>query len=346
MKKLLFIISIFIILFLPIFSFTNRQNFFIDNSSSNNNETILEEEKEEPTEINMLFLGDIMLGRYVETLSTNNHNYPFEKIDKNIFDNKDIVYCNFEGPITDPHYHTKDGSTVFSLPEYSVDILKQNNVNLVSLSNNHLQDHGRNGYLNTKKILSENNFDFFGSYFNEENLFIKKNINGKDIIFFGVNMINTPYESNLNKERTETLNELKLVREDNPNAFIIVFPHWGNEYKIRSNKIQQNLAHDLVDVGADLIIGDHPHVIQENEIYNGKIIFYSLGNFIFDQYFSVETQESIAVELKLNYNNKDDFDPKVSVNVIPLKSIKSQPQLIEEENKKEEFLSKYNLSNF
>ena len=77
---------------------------------------------------------------------------------------------------------------------------------------------------------------------------------------------------------------------------VIVNMHWGREYEHQYNKRQQEIAQALVDRGADMIIGHHPHVVQGMEIYHNKPIFYSLGNFIFDQYFSADTQEELAVE--------------------------------------------------
>jgi poly-gamma-glutamate synthesis protein (capsule biosynthesis protein) len=76
-----------------------------------------------------------------------------------------------------------------------------------------------------------------------------------------------------------------------------------------------------VDWGADVIIGHHPHVIQEMEVYKNRPIFYSLGNFVFDQYFSAETQEGLAI--KINFNSE-----KLSLSVWPLRSVKSQAQLM------------------
>ena len=82
--------------------------------------------------------------------------------------------------------------------------------------------------------------------------------------------------------------------------WVIVSIHWGEEYDQYVNTAQQNLAHALIDRGADAIVGHHPHVVQGVEVYKNKPIFYSLGNFIFDQYFSVETQQGLAVSLEFS----------------------------------------------
>jgi len=71
---------------------------------------------------------------------------------------------------------------------------------------------------------------------------------------------------------------------------VIVSFHFGDEYKKYSNRFQQDAAHAAIDAGASLVIGHHPHVVEETEIYRNKLIIYSLGNFVFDQFFSKETK--------------------------------------------------------
>jgi poly-gamma-glutamate synthesis protein (capsule biosynthesis protein) len=71
--------------------------------------------------------------------------------------------------------------------------------------------------------------------------------------------------------------------------FLIVSYHFGNEYQATSTLRQKTLAHLAIDSGADAVVGSHPHVVQELETYHGKPIAYSLGNFVFDQYFSTST---------------------------------------------------------
>ncbi|HFC36337.1 MAG TPA: hypothetical protein ENJ49_01525, partial [Candidatus Moranbacteria bacterium] len=93
--------------------------------------------------------------------------------------------------------------------------------------------------------------------------------------------------------------------------FIVVYSHWGREYKLVNSERQQKLAHQFIDAGADLIIGAHPHVVQPIEIYKNKAIFYSLGNFVFDQYFSDNVRSILGVGVLLE--NK-----KIKFTLIPL----------------------------
>ncbi len=78
---------------------------------------------------------------------------------------------------------------------------------------------------------------------------------------------------------------------------VIVWPHWGVEYTAGPSQTQQTLAHDAIDLGADLVIGNHPHWAQAMEVYKGKPIWYALGNFTFDQTWSEPTMEGISLEL-------------------------------------------------
>jgi poly-gamma-glutamate synthesis protein (capsule biosynthesis protein) len=114
---------------------------------------------------------------------------------------------------------------------------------------------------------------------------------------------------------------------------VIVEMHWGTEYEHQFSRRQQEIARKLVDNGADIIIGHHPHVVQGMEIYGNKPIFYSLGNFIFDQYFSPDTQEELGVKITWQKN-------EIAIELIPLFSTGSRLQIMETE-KKETFLNRF-----
>ncbi|MCK4554656.1 CapA family protein, partial [Candidatus Parcubacteria bacterium] len=129
--------------------------------------------------------------------------------------------------------------------------------------------------------------------------------------------------SKLNTAKAEkVINDLASTTD-----LVIVNMHWGTEYKHQFNKLQQETAHTLIDAGADIIIGHHPHVVQDIEVYQGKPIFYSLGNFVFDQYFSQDTQEGLAIGVSINDEKTDFF-------LYPLKSKLSQVELMVGEEKK------------
>ena len=123
---------------------------------------------------------------------------------------------------------------------------------------------------------------------------------------------------------------VELIKETRKKVdYLIVSIHWGVEYSHKANqKMQVEPAHEFVDAGADLVIGHHPHVVQNFEIYKGKFVFYSLGNFVFDQYWSKDTQEELGILVSFDGDG-------TSVKLIPMKSEKSQPRLMTSDEKKE-----------
>ena len=102
----------------------------------------------------------------------------------------------------------------------------------------------------------------------------------------------------------KVIDEVKKIKQEVD--FVFAYTHWGAEYKTMFSRGQQKMAHELIDAGADLVLGSHPHVVQPIEVYKNKVIFYSLGNFLFDQTFSRETMFGIGVgavfgEKKIEY---------------------------------------------
>ncbi|MCX6808755.1 MAG: CapA family protein, partial [Candidatus Berkelbacteria bacterium] len=104
-------------------------------------------------------------------------------------------------------------------------------------------------------------------------------------------------------------------------AKVLVIPHWGTEYEAIHNSSQAKLAHSWINAGADIVIGGHPHVVEDAELYNGKPIFYSLGNLLFDQTFSKETQRGLIVAGEFNGD-------KLTLTLLPTKSVNMKPSLL------------------
>jgi gamma-polyglutamate biosynthesis protein CapA len=120
--------------------------------------------------------------------------------------------------------------------------------------------------------------------------------------------------------KAEVVNEIKRLRKEV--EYLIVAAHWGIEYQTYFHPTQQRLAHEFIDAGADVILGHHPHVIQPIEVYNNKLIFYSLGNFVFDQDFSTETMQGLGVGLVLN-------PQQITAYLFPVEIQGFQPRLLE-----------------
>lgn len=236
----------------------------------------------------IMFVGDIMVGRDVETnIDKKGFDYMFASVTPMFMDTMTIA--NLEGPIPAVHQHTSNLGFQFSFRPDIIQKLSDIGLDAVSLANNHGYDHGVAGYENTKKVLGETGVAYFGNYVNTANDYFETDINGKKVIVFGINVIND------NFDRDSAVSNAKVLAEKNPDAMVIAFMHWGNEYDVIHNAYQEKLAEDLIDGGVDAIIGSHPHVVQDVETYKGAQIYYSLGNFVFDQYFSSSTQNSLVV---------------------------------------------------
>jgi len=273
----------------------------------------------------ILLVGDIMLDRGVEDLiKQNSIYYPFQKIN-HFLRGIDIVFGNLEGPVVNNPPEFPANSLKFA---FSPEVIKGafwSNFNLFSLANNHTPDMGKEGLEETKKWLRKYGIAFVGDPLSVSSDNLNSSFIRDNITFLAFNQI-FPF---IVKEE-EIITTIKTVKSLNPDNFLIVSMHWGEEYKLVNSPAQQRLAHKIIEAGADLIIGHHPHVVQNIEKYQGKLIFYSLGNFIFDQYFSPETQQGLAVGLEI-------YPDRLVCRLFPLQINLSQPVLMEH-NKASEFL--------
>lgn len=263
----------------------------------------------------MLFLGDIMLGRYVENLRIiEGDDYPFYKIG-GFLRSFDYVVANLEGPIPRVHKKTPSGSFVFSFDSGIPDVLTRNNIKYVSFANNHSFDSGRDDFLFGVNLLSGKGVMSGGSYDNKSlSPFVSIHV-GKEIVHLG--MYNFVGSQPLEQMVTEISNMRNEVGDD----IIIMFVHWGQEYENYPSVSQRHIAQAMIDAGADGVIGHHPHVIQGVSVYKDKPIFYSMGNFIFDQYFSQETQKGYMVLLTIDSKN-------IEYEIVPYLSERSQPRVL------------------
>ncbi len=254
----------------------------------------------------ILFLGDMMFDRGVATnIRKRGSEYVFASGTRALTKEYDFVVANLEGPITTYTSKTIDaaGKAIpgfsFTFPTTTATLLAESGIDIVSLANNHSNNFGREGFKQTIKYLDQANVKYFGnpsnSAFDIASTSYKHcpDVHKKCIAFIG-------YHQFAYKNESVILNEIKTYETDPSISFIVIFPHWGEEYKQIPNQTQRSLAHAWIDAGADLIIGSHPHVVQIHEVYKDKNIYYSLGNYIFDQYFSYATTHGIVVGITLD----------------------------------------------
>ena len=266
------------------------------------------------TDISILHVGDTMLGRHVgERIEQGTD--PFLYVRETMM-NYDLVVMNLEGPITN-NVQCQKKAYSFRFATNTAMMLTDNNVSLVTLANNHSFDCYSKGVTDTRHYLTEADIGYFGGGGLEDSYTVRE-IKERNIAFVGIDM-------SIGEIPITSFYPL-IARLDKENDDVVVHIHWGNEYEPNYSNSQQTVGHTLIDKGADLIIGHHPHVIQPVEIYNNKPIFYSLGNFIFDQ-FTEETTKGFAVEVV--------FDDGVqNFKILPYRIKNSQPAFLSEEKTK------------
>lgn len=233
-------------------------------------------------------VGDLGLGRHITSTSRtkNDFSWPFQSISPWLLSH-DFNLANLESPIITNCPEGKTGTFTFCGDSRFLPYLKTNKL-VLNLINNHILNYGHDGLIQTQKFLNESGIQYFPE-------FTTKTVNGISFGFLGYDFISNP------KLDSDTL--VADVQKYNLGVdWLIVSVHWGNEYLPQAEKWRIDLAHRLVDAGADIIHGHHPHVWQSYEIYKDKIIFYSFGNFIFDQSWSYETSHSQIGELVLSKN--------------------------------------------
>jgi len=302
------------------------ENLKGDSMNITNNDKITIKNKK----IKILVFGDVMLDRHNRSLiEQKGVGYFTEKIER-LFWGQDINLVNLEGPITNnksvslgqPVENPNHFRFTFD-PEQAINFLQANRINLVNIGNNHILNFHNDGLKQTEEILERNDISYFGDPLDKSRLSVVKEVNGRKIAFVSYNRFD-----NFSPEDIITkIKELKAQAN-----FIIVYAHWGREYKLINSQRQQDLAHQFIDAGADLVIGSHSHVVQPIEVYKKRAIFYSLGNFVFDQYFSENVQKILGVGILL------DGDGQIQFTLIPLFMQKTGQLKLMDEKQRNKFL--------
>jgi len=287
-------------------------------------------EKKKRTLASLMFFGDLMLDRDVRTLIERKGSYFITEKIQRLFWSQDLNVANLEGPITQ-NETVSVGSKIeeknhfaFTFdPKQAIQFLKHNEINAVGIGNNHSLNFKPEGLMETKNTLFSNGINYFGDPLDASN-YLVKNINGKKIAIVSYNQF-----SGINAEMIANI--IQEIRKKSD--FIIVYAHWGTEYALQETESQKEKAHRFIDSGADMIIGSHPHVVEPMEMYKNKMIFYSLGNFVFDQYFSEDTKTMLAVGVTLG-------DENLEIILEPLYQERSGQIILAPEQKRRALLSR------
>ena len=209
-------------------------------------------------------MGSKSRRRFVDLANKNGLGYFFDGV-RPVFEDDDLTIVNLEGPLTTVDKTNKHGFVFKGDPEY-VNILTGSSVELCNLANNHTLDYGKAGLRETVNVLDANGVGYCG-YSKIYNTTIKG---------VRVSALGFTWWDNNRKEITQAIANARANCD-----LLIVNIHWGVEGNTMQDGKQQALGHAMVDAGADLVIGTHPHVYQGIEKYKGKYIVYSLGNFCF-----------------------------------------------------------------
>jgi poly-gamma-glutamate synthesis protein (capsule biosynthesis protein) len=230
------------------------------------------------------FVGDLGLGRHITSTARakNDFSWSFQGISPWLLAN-DFTLANLESPIITDCPKVETGTFVFCGDPKFLPYLKSNKFTF-NLNNNHILNYGLDGLNQTKSYLSSASIPAFSDNF------LIQTVNGLKFGFLGYDFITYP-----KLDKTQILSQVKALKPQVD--FLIVSLHWGNEYLPKPEQWRIDFAHQLIDAGTDVIHGQHPHVWQGLEIYKGKYIFYSLGNFIFDQSWSYDTSHSQIARL-------------------------------------------------
>lgn len=246
-------------------------------------------------QISLAFVGDVMLARNVGKKIVNlGMDYPFSKT-RHILSSADIAFANLEGALTGDRTTGSSKAFIFRSPPSFGKSLVKGGIDIVSLANNHANDGGTKGLIETIGTLERLGIKYVGAgrnHFEARSLRIIE-VKGKKIGFLAyTDLANiglstasaTSSRPGVASAQTKAIfDEIKAAKRKVD--FLVVSFHWGVEYQIgEPNARQKNLAYSCIDEGADLIVGHHPHVLQKVEVYNGKTIAYSLGNFVFDNH--------------------------------------------------------------
>ena len=282
--------------------------------------------------INIAFTGDIMCQNsiYEDAYNSSTDSYDFSYIFENIKYN--LQTADITVGSLDTTFAGKDkkysGNSILNTPESLAYTLKKIGFDVLSTANSHCYDKGYEGIENTIKYLNDADISHTGTYTSadEQNKILIKNVKGIKIAFlsftYSTNGISVSqdksYSVNLANEAT-ILTQLRLAKLQSPDL-IIANMNWGIEYQTTPNNEQKKLANLLFENGADIIIGNHPHILQsmekKNIILNDKtqknvFVAYSLGNFLADQ--NKKNTQSSAI---LNLSITKDTDNKISINSV------------------------------
>ena len=287
MKKILPLLLVLLVVFLIGKAFLTYTNFEKDLNNFDQENSIY-----------LYLTGDVMLDRGVEhsIKKKKNWKWPFLKI-KDDLDKADVLFGNLESQISDKGYNVGSKYSFRAEPE-AIETLLYADFDILSLANNHSVDYTKQALEDSLKRLEKEDIKTVGVGQNENQAYSFKIIKrkGNKIAFLAYSNFNSYARAKEGLFGTAYINwdNLDRIEKDIEKAkkesdIVVVSLHAGVEYAKEPSSFQKEFSQKAIEAGADIIAGHHPHVSQRDEKYKDGWIFYSLGNFLFDQSFSRET---------------------------------------------------------
>lgn len=286
-------------------------------------EEIAKEDKKKPRikKVKLKAFGDIMAHMVQIQYAQNKGGGDYDFTDqftylKDFIEDSDIAIGNYE-TTTNPDLPYA-GFPRFNAPAAYLRDLKDTGFDIVSTANNHSMDTELEGVLSTMDSAKEAGLDYVGSFKDKTERILYKEVKGIKFAFlaytYGCNGRENLVIPREEVENLAYLSDEEQIKKDIKRAkasgvdFIVVYPHWGIEYQSMPNETQTRLGRNMIEWGADLVIGNHPHVVEPVELYEAKdgregLIAYALGNFISYQNYEnnkdIRVEHSLALEIDL-----------------------------------------------
>jgi len=248
----------------------------------------------QPEPVRVSFVGDMMFDRYIRSQAERNGYGAIFDDARGVFASTTFAVGNLEGPITTFASVSTPDETVpthyqFTFASSVAALLANEGFGVVSLSNNHITNFGVAGVVQTTTFLDRAGVQYVGGPQEPYTPSVIATPQGAITVYV--------YDP---QHARDVDMIVKGVEAELDERFVVVYAHWGDEYSAMESQQQTDLAYRFVDAGADLVVGTHPHVIQPKEQYRGVWIYYSLGNFIFDQYFSDDVRCGAVLHVTLD----------------------------------------------
>ncbi len=239
--------------------------------------------------ISISFVGDILLASHVENkINQAGLNYPFEKV-SSLLSTSDFTIGNLESAIGLGGTPSVNKEYTFRANPKVLEGVKWSGIDILSVANNHVLDYGTSAFYETLESIESVDLQYVGAGRNQAEAFkpVIQNKNGKKVVFFAASRVipNGAWHAGQKWPGVAGIYDpnklLKSMEGFNQDDIVVVYLHWGVEKESIPKPYQRKLARLLIDNGADVVIGSHPHVLQGFEFYRDGLIAYSLGNFVF-----------------------------------------------------------------